>query len=68
MFRRTLSTLNKKNILTVLFDDLAKMTSYNLSHLESIDITINNPSRISRFSVFYTHIFEANLNFTPLDI
>lgn len=67
MFRRTLSTLNKKNLLVGLFEDLAKITSYNLSHLESIDITINNPMRVSRFNVFNTHIFEARLNFQKED-
>ncbi len=67
MLRRTFSILNKKNLLTVMFDDLSKIVEHNLNNLESIEVTINHPDRVSRFSVFSTHIFEARLNFKKED-
>ncbi len=46
-----------------LIDHINKFNKHNLKYLEDIEIKIINPTKVSEFSIFRTHIFNAKITF-----
>ncbi len=58
--------INRRTLSSNILENLNQFNEFfkcNISHLDNIKITINHPKNVSKFNVFTTHLYQAELTF-----
>ncbi len=50
------------------FESLNEFNKKNMNYFDRLELTVNNPKNVSRFSVFRTHIFNCKIFFSKNEL